>query len=121
VCGAQTLYGSKAEACAPGASIDPALPASSGVSDPGVSGLMTAGPGAIRFTLGRPGPVSAGVYDLAGRLVYKFPTLHLEAGRHTLRWGGLVGDGDGASPGLYFVRVRLADGASASTKVLWAR
>lgn len=86
-----------------------------------LSALMTGGPGAVRFTLRRPGNVSAGVYDLAGRLVYNFPTLFLGTGQHTLRWGGRVSDGDSAPQGMYFVRVRLADGQSSARKVVWTR
>lgn len=93
------------------------------VMEPGqdLSALMTSGPGAVRFTLRKPGNVSAGVYDLAGRLVYNFPTLFLDTGQHTLRWGGRISDGDSAPQGMYFVRVRLADGQSSARKVVWTR
>jgi hypothetical protein len=98
-------------------------PGATDVMEPGqdLSALMTGGPGAVRFTLRRPGNVSAGVYDLAGRLVYNFPTLFLGAGQHTLRWGGRISDGDSAPQGMYFVRVRLADGQSSARKVVWTR
>lgn len=89
--------------------------------DQDLSALMTGGPGAVRFTLRKPGNVSAGVYDLAGRLVYNFPTLFLDTGQHTLRWGGRISDGDSAPQGMYFVRVRLADGQSSARKVVWTR
>jgi hypothetical protein len=89
--------------------------------DQDLSALMTAEPGAVRFTLRRPSKVAAGVYDLAGRLVFDFPTLFLPAGTHTLRWGGRVSEGEAAPQGIYFVRVRLEDGQAAARKVVWKR
>lgn len=84
-----------------------------------VSEIMTAGPGSVRFTLTRPGQVSVRVFDLAGRLVYTFPTLYLEAGTQILRWGGSTLDGVPAIRGIYFVRVDLSGGTGASQKVVW--
>jgi hypothetical protein len=126
VCGAQALYGDRDLHCSllaldaepPEAREPTSTDAASAPDD--LSGLMTAGPGAVRFTLRRAGKVSAGVYDLAGRVVYSFPTLWLDAGTHTLRWGGQLGDGD-AQRGIYFVRVRLADGPASARKVVWTR
>jgi len=124
VCGAQALYGDRDLHCSllayesePAESDGPTTDAANAED---LSGLMTAGPGAVRFSLRRAGKVSAGVYDLAGRLVYSFPTLWLDAGTHTLRWGGQLGEGD-AQRGIYFVRVRLAGGSASARKVVWTR
>ncbi len=86
-----------------------------------ISELMTAGPGAIRFRLARPGQVTGKVYDLAGRLAYTFPSLYLEAGTHVLRWGGRTTEGAAASYGIYFVRLRLDNGVTAAQKLVWMR
>jgi hypothetical protein len=117
VSGAQALYGSRDLQCPLRVfEPDPTAPA----RGEALSALMTAGPGTVRVTLQRAGKVSAGVYDLAGRLVYNFPTLYLDAGTHTLRWGGQLGDG-GAQRGIYFVRVRLDGGSASARKMVWTR
>jgi hypothetical protein len=126
VCGAQALYGDRDLHCSLLAfesepTEQPEVQNTDAAAQPDdLSGLMTAGPGAVRFTLRRAGKVSAGVYDLAGRLVYSFPTLWLEAGTHTLRWGGQLGEGD-AQRGIYFVRVKLQGGPASARKVVWTR
>ena len=117
VCGAQSLYGARDLQC-PLLAYEPEPTEPASAED--LSALMTAGPGTVRFTLRRAGKVSAGVYDLAGRLVYSFPTLWLDSGTHTLRWGGQLGEGD-AQRGIYFVRVRLAGGPASARKVVWTR
>lgn len=61
-----------------------------------------------RFSLARPGPVKAAVYDLRGRLVAALLAGELPAGEHALRWDGLRG-GRPAEAGVYLLRVQGRD------------
>ena len=57
-----------------------------------------------RIRLDRAGYVSAGVYDLQGRLVSRLLAENLPAGEHLLRWDGR-GDGFTAAAGVYLLKV----------------
>jgi alpha-tubulin suppressor-like RCC1 family protein len=58
----------------------------------------------IRFALPQAGPVSLGVYDVAGRLLRTLASEHRAAGPHVIEW-----DEAAPRPGVYFVRLRTAD------------
>jgi hypothetical protein len=61
---------------------------------------------AISFTLGRAGPVTARVYNRAGRLVSELASsLQMNAGANVVRWDGRDGDGTQVPDGLYLVTV----------------
>jgi hypothetical protein len=61
---------------------------------------------AISFTLGRSGPVTAKVYNRAGRLVDELVSrLQMNAGANVLRWDGRDDDGEEVPDGLYLVAV----------------
>jgi len=73
----------------------------------------------IAFTLGRNMPVSLGVYDMTGRLVRELVQRETrEAGRHTVAWDGLEGDGASAASGVYVYRVQAGDRAQSGRMVL---
>jgi flagellar hook assembly protein FlgD len=61
---------------------------------------------AISFTLGRAGPVTAKVYNRAGRLVDELVSgLQMNAGANVVRWDGRDVDGAEVPDGLYLVAV----------------
>jgi subtilisin family serine protease len=64
--------------------------------------------GRVNFTLTLPEtqPVTLVVFDLAGRRVSTLHTGELTAGRHTIAW-----DAEGASAGVYIVRMETGQGA----------
>jgi hypothetical protein len=61
---------------------------------------------ALALVLPEDAPVEWSVFDLQGRAVWH-ESLALEAGSHTLRWGGTVARGGRAGTGLYLARVRV--------------
>jgi hypothetical protein len=99
----------------PGASNTGALAVPAGL--PGGPGLLSAVRAApnpfgasteIHFTLGQRQPVTAAVYDPAGRRVRVLHSGMLEPGRHALGWDGSQESGARAGAGVYFVRVSTA-------------
>lgn len=67
----------------------------------------------IRFALARAGHVDLSVYDVLGREVRTLARGRaFEAGRWNLSWDGRRNDGGTAGAGVYFVRMRTAQGAS---------
>ncbi len=74
----------------------------------------------IRWVLPESGPVTVGIYDLAGRLVRAFAPARLDAGEQTLVWDGLSDDGRAVPSGVYFCRV-TGGGASEVGKVVLIR
>jgi hypothetical protein len=61
---------------------------------------------AVNFTLGRAGPVTAKVYNRAGRLVDELVSeFQMNAGSNVVRWDGRDGDGTQVPDGLYLVTV----------------
>ncbi|MBC8323448.1 MAG: T9SS type A sorting domain-containing protein, partial [Candidatus Marinimicrobia bacterium] len=60
----------------------------------------------FQIELDVPEKVSAFIYDLNGRLVKTLFDDQLNAGRHTLIWNGLDGNGNPAASGTYFVRLK---------------
>jgi len=51
------------------------------------------------------------VFDVSGRRVATLAHGRLSAGRHTARWSGRDERGVACGPGLYFARLRSAQGA----------
>jgi cytochrome c peroxidase len=66
----------------------------------------------VSFVLSRPGRVDCAVYDVLGREVRSLARgLWLDAGARSLTWNGRRDDGGEAGAGVYFVRLRTADGS----------
>jgi len=61
----------------------------------------------IAFDLPAPRDVDVRIFDVRGALVRTLAAGGWPAGRHSLDWDGLSGNGSRAAPGLYLVRVRL--------------
>lgn len=74
----------------------------------------------ISFALSSAGPVEAGVYDVAGRLVHTIFLGSLPAGRHDLAWLGDDAEGRSVPAGIYFAKIGTAAGEG-STKVIVLR
>jgi hypothetical protein len=59
----------------------------------------------LEFSIPRPGRVELAIYDISGRLVSQVANGQMSPGRHAVEWhAGSV------KPGLYFARLRTADG-----------
>ena len=67
----------------------------------------------VEYSLPNPGPVSIGVYDVAGRHVATLLDATQEAGGHTLTW-----DVGRLPSGLYFYRLRTGTGVATKTLLL---
>lgn len=80
-----------------------------------VSPSPAAGSSTLRFTLPRPGPALAELFDVRGRRVRVLvDSARLEAGAHEARIGGAI------QPGVYFYRVRAA-GETTTGRCLFLR
>jgi hypothetical protein len=61
----------------------------------------------IRYEVPETGPVSAGIFDVSGRLVRRLVSDPYAArGIYLARWNGLTATGDPAAAGIYFFRVK---------------
>lgn len=70
------------------------------------------------FTITRPAPVQAAIYDMLGREVARLSNgKFFPAGRHELSWSGRGADGKVAANGIYFYRV-LAGNHMHTAKIL---
>ncbi len=74
----------------------------------------------IAFVLSREADVVLGVFDVRGRLVRRLSDMHRGVGRHVVTWDDRGDDGDRVAPGVYVVRVLVADGGDgrASAKLV---
>jgi hypothetical protein len=72
---------------------------------------MSRGAVAMRVAVPSRGTLSADVFSPSGRLVWSAPRASVDAGEHVVNWNGRTNAGQPASSGIYFVRVRLDDGA----------
>ena len=63
---------------------------------------------AIGFSLGDPGPVEIGVYDIRGRLVAILAKRPFDRGVHSIQWDGTGANGDPFPSGIYLVRMKAA-------------
>jgi hypothetical protein len=97
------------------ASVPPASPAGFAVS---VWPNPSSGAASISFALSSAGPVEAGVYDAAGRLVKTVHSGSLPAGRQSLVWLGDDRHGSGVPAGIYFAKIRTAAGEGVSKVVV---
>ncbi len=86
---------------------------------PGIaSGSLSAGPNpfktmtGLRAWLNRAGPVTASIYDVAGRRVADYHRANAPAGVWTWNWDGSNDLGQRIPTGVYLVRLTAADGAS---------
>jgi hypothetical protein len=63
-------------------------------------------------------PPSIEVFDLAGRVLWGATALRIGNGRWQLAWDGRTSAGEGARPGIYFVRCRAGGGTLRHTLVI---
>ncbi|MBN2201604.1 M4 family metallopeptidase, partial [bacterium] len=75
----------------------------------------------IPFTLSSGGRVRAEILDSRGRLVRTLENGIRAAGRHTVTWTGVDADGRPVSSGIYFIRVNVAGGFTATHKMILLR
>jgi hypothetical protein len=78
----------------------------------------TTGATSFRFATARPGGVQAEIYDVRGRRVRSLATPSAATGAQEIRWDGRDDAGRTAPAGIYFARVRTADGESATRFVI---
>lgn len=94
---------------------------------PAVFSFRAAGPNpfaratAIALTLPEAERVDLGVYDLAGRRVADLHRGPLAAGGHAFRWTGTDAAGRELPGGVYFVRLRRADGSQPQVRCVLVR
>jgi len=60
----------------------------------------------LSFSLAERGPVELAVYDVSGRRVATVFSGERDAGEHAFHWNGIGDDGNRASAGIYFCRLR---------------
>jgi hypothetical protein len=73
----------------------------------------------IVYSIGRDGPVTLAIFDVAGRLVKTLMDgKFTEAGTHTVTWDGLDDRGKNVSSGVYFCRFFGAEKSSSSKMIL---
>jgi len=71
-----------------------------------------------RVPEGEPQPVEVGTYDIAGRLVRSLASGMQGPGRYTIQWDGRNQAGVTVTPGIYFLRARVA-GDPRVTRVIY--
>jgi hypothetical protein len=72
----------------------------------------------INFVLRNTGDVTLEIYDISGRLVKTVYDGNLAAGTYSVIWDGTGKSGDVVSSGIYFYRLKSADGISSKSMVL---
>lgn len=70
----------------------------------------------VLYRLARPGRVRLSVHDAVGRETALLLDGHREAGAHSQAWDGVLADGGGRWPGIWYVR--LEAGGAVDTRVL---
>jgi glucose/arabinose dehydrogenase len=78
------------------------------------------GPIAFDVDLPRASRVAFGIFDVAGRVIWRAPARELGAGRSLLLWPGITSAGSSARPGVYLARVD-ADGRTLTRRFVEAR
>ena len=63
----------------------------------------------MEFVLAESGPVTLGVYDVAGRHVSTLAQGHYSAGVHSTSWDGRSDDGGRLNSGAYFIRLEAGE------------
>ena len=74
----------------------------------------------IEFRISRPGHVSIGVYDAAGKWVTSIIEKQMQGGTHNLHWKGLDMNGNPVSSGAYLIVMKYA-GAIKSRKIAFIK
>ena len=74
----------------------------------------------IEFSISRPGHVSIGVYDAAGKWVTSIIEKQMQRGDHNLHWKGLDMNGNPVSSGSYLIVMKYA-GAIESRKIAFIK
>ena len=74
--------------------------------------------GTITFAVDRPGPVTLGVFDVAGRLVRRLMDEPLASGTWSVRWSGAGERGEVLPSGVYLVRLETPSATVARKLVL---
>lgn len=64
---------------------------------------------AINYTIALKGDVWLCIYDISGRLVWKFVDENKNPGQYKVVWDGRNETGEKVSPGIYFARLRSGD------------
>jgi hypothetical protein len=72
----------------------------------------------LSFSLAKSGAVELAIYSVDGRRVTTLENGTLGAGPHTVMWSGTDGGGRSVRPGVYYARLRSAEGRFARTMVL---
>ena len=75
----------------------------------------------VSFATVGSGPVIMEIHDVGGRRVAALPLGDLGPGAHRVSWDGRDGRGARVLPGIYFVRLRSAEGASQPAKLTLIR
>jgi hypothetical protein len=71
---------------------------------------------AIRFSSAKPGRAEVRIFDVAGRLVQTL-VKNVTSGVNEVRWNGKSSTGSTLSSGVYFVRVKNADGSESENSL----
>lgn len=77
-----------------------------------------AGSTTLRFSMAKAGVVELAIYSVDGRRVATLENGILAAGPHNVTWGGTDAGGRLVRPGVYYARLRSAEGRFARTLVL---
>ncbi len=72
---------------------------------------------AIRFSAATTGKVTIRVFDVAGRVVNTLTKNVTETGINELRWNGKAQDGRALASGVYFYKIRFANGQESEAKM----
>ena len=64
----------------------------------------------LSFRLPKSGPATLELYDIVGRLVWRYDNSQAHAGDNTALWDGTNTSGRGVAPGVYLVRLRTPFG-----------
>jgi len=72
---------------------------------------------AVRFSAAQPGKVTIRVFDVSGRLVNTLSKNVTETGLNEIRWNGKSSDGKPMASGMYFYKIRFANGEESEAKM----
>jgi hypothetical protein len=72
---------------------------------------------AIRFSAATQGKVTIRIFNVAGRLVNTLTKNVTETGLNEIRWNGKSTDGRAMASGMYFYRIRFANGQESEAKM----
>jgi flagellar hook assembly protein FlgD len=69
----------------------------------------------VNFSLAARGSVDLGIYSVAGVRIRTLVSAELAAGEHTARWDGRDASGRPVGQGVFYARLRTADGSYSKT------